>query len=793
MQLTFLQADVPLTKSYEKRSNGEYIGGAYPGVTNFTSSVEDVDTIAQFAEALHEHALAGHCLLTSSLKRPIKDESRAGLSDANERREWILLDIDGLAGVDSVEEFIQGVLPPHFHEASYVVQYSPSHGIKSGVRAHVYFMLYDAVDPRSVESWLAETNLTHPKLSDQVTLSKSRVALSYPLDRVASRNGRIVYITAPECVGFDDPVEDRIDYVEKGVDRVSFSFSGLSPIDVAARVREKVNDLRDQAGLIVSRKKEHIRINQKGQEILHDELVDQGYITSWHEDNERFMRCNINGGDSYAYYYHRDQEDPYLHNFKGEPSFRLAKFDPAFYDKYVVPHFEELSKLRPRPFVFRDKFTDKYYVGTRKDKEVVDQPNAIGASEKKIGDYFAEFGTAPPAVMSTWEKVFNPTIFDQWNEENKVFNTWRPTDYQKNALYTSAVPPVIEKILRHVTGNDEECYDTFINWLAHIQQTREKTGIAWVLHGVPGTGKGLLFHNIITPIFGVDYCVAKQFRDLSDSFNGWMECSIFLNIDEANADDMGKLARSLVNNLKNWITEPKISIRHMQATARMVDSYTNFVFTTNDFGIIPIQEGDRRINVCPRQETKLEITPEEVAQIKKELVAFSQYLTHFTVDEVKVRTPLENEAKAAAQQAARTSIEEFFYAASHGDLQFFIDGADEESTEYTALANYKMSVERWVKDARDGQPSLIYPKELRDAHVVICRDKGIKAGAFKSMCAKRGFPIKKLRLTDTTRHVGWQIDWQLTDEQRRELKLHLRPIDADIDKKIKSEISSGQE
>lgn len=790
MQLTFLQADVPLTKTYEKRSNGEYVGGAYPGTTNFTSSVEDVATIAQFAEVLHAHAVAGHCLLTSSLQRPIKNESRAGLSDQHERREWILLDIDGLAGVESVEDFVREVLPPHFHDASYVVQYSPSHGIKPGVRAHVFFMLYDKVDPRSIESWLAETNLTHPGLSNQVTLSKSRVALSYPLDRVASRNGRIVYITAPECIGFDDPVEDRIDYVEKSLDRVSFSFSGLSPADVAVRVREKVNHLRELAGLTVSRKKEHTRISKDGKEFLLDDLIDPGYITSWHEDNDRFMRCNINGGDSYAYYYHRDQEDPYLHNFKGEPSVRLSKFDPAFYDKYVVPHFEELSKSRPRPFIFRDAHTDKYYVGTRKDKEVLTQPEVIGASEKKIGDYFAEFGTAPPAVYQTWQKVFDPTIFDQWNEEKKIFNTWCPTSYQQNTLYTSKIPPIIDKILRHVTGDDEECYVTFINWLAYIQQTRQKTGIAWVLHGVPGTGKGLLFHNIITPIFGVDYCISKQFRDLADNFNGWMEQCIFLNIDEANADDMGKMARSLVNNLKNWITEPKISVRHMQATARMCDSFTNFVFTTNDFGVIPIQQGDRRINVCPRQETKLVITEEEVAGIEKELQAFSQYLTHYKVDVAMVRRPLENEAKSVAQEAARTSIEEFFHAFQRGDLEYFVHGTDEESSEYTALNIFKQAVQEWLQDARLGQQSLVTPYQLRCAHIVMCRDKSIKAGAFNSMCAKRGVPVKKLRVNEE-RHTGWQINWQLTEEQKRDLKIHLKPVDADLDRKINDEIAGS--
>lgn len=787
MQLTFLQATVPLTKKYEKRSD-EYVGGAYPGVTNFTSSVENVDTIVQFAEVLLKHAAAGECLLTSNLKRPITNESRAGLSDANERREWILLDIDGLDGIDNVEDFVQQVLPPHFHNASYVVQYSPSYGIKPGVRAHLYFMLYDAVDPRSIESWLAETNLTHPLLSNQVTLSKSNVALSYPLDRVASRNGRIVYITPPECIGFDDPVEDRIDYVEKSVDRVSFSFAGLSPAEVATRVRDKVNDLRHDAGLSVSRKKEHIRITQDGREILSDDLVDAGYITSWHEDNERFMRCNINGGDSYAYYYHRDQEDPYLHNFKGEPSIRLSKFDPKFYADNVVPHFAELQKLRPRPFVFRDMYTDKYYVGTRKDQEVVEQPNVIGASDKKIGDYFVQKGnTSPPATIETWAVKFDPRVFDQWNEDTKVFNTWTPSEYQQSGLYTSRVPDTIEKILRHVTGDNEEAYDHFVNWLAFIQQTREKTGTAWVLHGVPGTGKGLLFHNIITPIFGSDYCRSKQFRDLTDSFNGWMERSIFLNIDEANSDDMGRVGKSIVNNLKNWITEPRISIRHMQTVARDCNSFINFIFTTNDFGVIPIQEGDRRINVAPRQEQKLEITDEEVAQIEDELVAFSQYLTHYKIDTKKVRKPLANEAKLSLQEAARTSIEEFFHAVADGDLEYFVEGTEEETDQYAHLAIFKESVEQWIKDAKEDKSTIITPRQLRSAHIVMCRDKGIKMGAFKSMAAKRGMPCKKLRLDDQ-RAVGWKVDWNLTKEEKANLKIHLKSVES-YEEKIKGAIT----
>lgn len=792
MQLTFLQADVPLTKSYEKRSDGTYAGGSYPGTTLFTSHIEDVDSCARFAEALDAHAQMGHCLLTNSLTKVIKNESRAKLSDKNERREWILLDIDGMQGINTVEEFIHKVLPAPFHEVSYVVQYSPSHGIKPGVRAHIYYLLHDSVDPRAVESWLAELNLTNDELSNQVTLSKSALSLSYPLDRVASRNGRIVYITPPACTNFEDPVEERIQCVEKGHDRVSFSFASMLPAEVARKVRERVNQLRADAGLKVSKKENHIkRIDDEGREILDDDLVERGYITGTQEDNERFMRVNINGGDSWAYYFHRDQPDPYLHNFKGEPSIRLSKFDPEFYAEHVVPHFEEILRRRPRPFVFRDRFTDKYYCGTRKESEILEQPMPVG-SRDKIEDYFLmHAGVSLPHHIDTWERIFDPSLNSQWLEDDRIFNTWRKTEYQEHELYNGTIPPLCEKIIRHVTGDDEEAFKRFINWLAFIQQNRTKPGTAWVLHGVPGTGKGLLFHYIIRPIFGADYCVSKQLKDLKDRFNGWMEQCLFVNIDEANADDVGYEGREIVNALKNWITEPNISVRHMQATSVNRPSFINFIFTTNDFGVLPIQDGDRRINVAPRQTKTLQITDEEVNSIAAELHAMSAYLLHYKVDEHLARHPMENQAKEDLKAAARSSIEEFFHALHYGDLRFFMEGIHEDSTEYGSLNTFKAAVERWVDDAKNDRVSQITVPELKAAMVVMCRDKGMKSSAFRSMAAKRGFPCQKRREGDDRWH-GWRGEWNMTDELKRDLKIHLKAVtDEDLQAKIESEIKGA--
>lgn len=789
MQLTFLQGQEPYTKKYEQRPDGSTKSTSYPNVFLVTSHAENVESLQDFADALEKHAKLGHCLLTNNLDKELQNESRAKHQRKDEPREWVVLDVDGLEGVSTADEFICDFLPAPFHDVSHIVQYSPSQGIKPGLRCHIYFLLYDLISPDVITTWLTWHNVDHDKLSNQVTLSKSNMALSYPLDRVASANGRIIYIAPPECVGFNDPVTKRIEVVTKKYDRLSFGFVAPSPAEVRAKVRDKVNDLRNARGLPKRNHKEHIIVRDDGTEILKDDLIEQGRITSWEEDNDRFMRCNINGGDSFAYFYHRDQENPYLHNFKGEPSIRLSKFDPEFYRKQVVPHFEGLQKRMPRPFIFRDRVTDKYYAGLRKDTEIVEQPHVIG-SDKKIGDFFSEHGTSPPAIISTWDRLFNPTINNQWLEDDRVFNTWRPSEYLANAWYASSVPTVTEKILRHVTGNDDEAYEHFVNWLAYIVQTRKKTGTAWVLHGVPGTGKGLLFHQIIAPIIGFDYAQIKQMKDLTDRFNGWMEQCLVCNIDEANAEDLSYDGRIVVNALKNWITEPHISIRHMQAAAVNRDSFINFIFTTNDFGILPIQDGDRRFNVAPRQETPIEITIEEINSIKEELISFAAYLMKYKVDVDRISKPLRNDAKELLKQAARNSIEEFFYAARHGDLQYFAEGIHETTSEYTELGIFKDAVKRWIDDARKEEPSLVTVKELKSAHVVMCRDRGIKVGAFKSMAAKRNFPAGRPRKNEE-RCTGWLIDWKLSDEDKRELKMHLKSVSAaqtDMEAKINNEI-----
>lgn len=788
MQLTFLEADVALTKSYTKNRDGTYTGSSYPNVFLVTSHVEQPESLADFCKVLSQHASKGHCLLSNNLTQPLVKESRAKKAIKGELRSWIIIDIDGLKNIDSAEEVID-LLPRQFRDVSYIIQHSPSSGIKLGIRVHVFFMLEDQTAPAIIKDWLMYTNLATQSLSDQITLSKNARACTYPLDVVPNDNGRIIYISAPECVGFSDPVTDRVTLVTKKYDTLQFSFSSMTQAQLLTKRNERISKLREAAGLVTDKKGAKIYEVRGTKEFVRDDYVEPARITSYEEDNDRFMRCNLDGGDSFAYYYHRNNP-VYLHNFKGEPSVKLSILDPHYYETVALPYSEGLVTTTKQAFVFRDKFNDGYYVGIRKEAEIIEQPNACQAKDK-IEAYFMQHGGMVPDPIMTYERTFNPTSEVQWLPDNEEFNTWRPTYYMINATAATTIPPIIKRIISHALGGHDDTTRHFLNWLAYIYQTRKKSGTAWVLHGCPGTGKGLLVNSIIKPIFGADYMMPIQIRGLRDNFNSWMEHKLFVNVDEARAEDAGHDTKAVVDALKLWITEETVAIRAMHTDHRDAPSFVNFIFTTNDFGILPIQDGDRRFNVGYRQDTPIIITDKEVDEIKNELSQFAGYLLAFTVDTSAVRTPLENEAKEQLKLAASSSVDEFMRAFRDEDFEYFYSAYDEPCSEIQTKMDFKKWLEDSVEDIRAGVPTLISVADLRDAYVVISGARGFPEKRFRAMLRKRGIFPGRARLDDD-RVTGWKLEWAVTDEFKAELGAHIKSVDKtqeEIRAEIKKEVS----
>ncbi len=787
MKITFLEANQPLTKKFEKRPDGSYIKHSYPFVKLFTSHEENPKNLNEFKSCLVTHAASQHCLLKGNVLTPLKSESRAGSTDPLAETEWVCFDVDGMDNISSAAQFIMKVLPEEFQDVSYIVQHSASAGISTdGFRAHIFFLLSRPYSVAQIKVWLQYRNLTEADLATQLKLAKNAITLRYPLDITVNQNDKLIYIAAPTCIGFDDPLaEERIKLVSRKDDVVSFDFPGPSSAELSHLVTEHVNILRKAAGL--RSKKLTMKRSKGGIEYLDSKSLDVTcQVTGVKRNPAGLVQLNLDGGDSWGYYY--DPEFPYfLKNFKGEPIVVLKDFLPDYYQQAIIVATQQKQAASNAPFIFRDEITDSLFIGIKDPANKVVNVNQI--TRQGVDDFFVEFGRSPPDPIPTWTRTFDPTNLTQYDASQKQFNAWRPTTYIEKAVPIGSVPVTIEKILRHITV-DTETYDRFLNWLAFIFQTRTKSGTAWILHGCPGTGKGVFFNSVLAPIFGREYCVTKLMGDLKSNFNGYMETAIFINVDETRSISVGIDATRVMGAVKNWITEPVMSIEAKQQNQRMSRSYINFIFTTNDLDSLPIEAGDRRFNVAPRQETPIKLSAQEIEEfLPLELQAFAGFLLQYEVDAKQVRTPLINDAKEALRKATLTSIDEFCTAIREGYLEYFVDGVDEPTTLYAEKDRFKGFVEQWLADARAGDPSQVTVPMMRDAFNVMLMKDAMKTAKFKSMMYKRALPAKHCRGGDA-RWDGWHVKWDVNQETAQRLKIHLAPV-PDLEQEIKKEMKNA--
>lgn len=773
MRLFFLSAAVPLTKSFARLPTGEIEKSAYPLVKQFTSHEEQIDGPKMFHAALVEHAAFGHCLLKGLLKRPLIAESRAGTTAPLEPTRWSCFDLDNVRGLATPEDFIQQVLPPAFHQCDYILQYSASSGIidSSGLRAHIFFLHDTEFTPEQAKLYLTELNLANALLADQLELTASGTALRYPLDRTVIQNDKLIYIAPPMLEpGIPDTLgPKRVALVTKGREFVTFDWrTQRTPAGIEGETQGVINRLRDRAGL--KRKTAKIEVRQ-GELLLTNPDV---AVVTGEKRARGFTYLNLNGGDSWGYYY-AEGNPRYLRNFKGEPMVVLKDALPTYFAQ-VAERLAENKQTRVRvPFVFRHRETDTVWNGVY--DSVNDRIDGLAAtSRQSLRDFFAQFGEEVPPI-DDWRFEFEPFNPVRIDFKNKFCNRWEATEYMRDSRTTDTIPPNIARVIRSAVGSDEECYHHFLNWIAFVFQKRRKPLTAWVLHGVEGTGKGVLFHKVLAPIFGRQYCLIKQLASLDDRFNDEMRTCLLFLLDESKAEDT-KMAERAFGKLRNLITEPTIEVRAMRTNAMQVPSYTAFMFYSNMYDAWKIEPSDRRYNVAPRQEVKLVLTEADIAVIESERSDFAAFLRGYKVDEARAHTALNNEAKSAMREASQDALEQMCQAITDGDLAYFMgyaEGAIPANGSMMAWTNYIELMKRWVENTASAL--VIKREDILTAYMYLIAPPQIPgAHKFNRMLAHKNLVSKVNHCPTQGKSVrGIKVQWRARPEELETWRAMLRP------------------
>lgn len=783
INLTFLAAQMPLVKQFLLNETRNY-----PLARRFTSVTYEVspnqEGLELFYGYLKEHGAKGDCFYKGELKREISLESRAGLTLTSKDTQVLVIDIDKFE-MDNIpktfneerfkelSETVIQYLPTDLHNVSYIAQASSSLGTKPNtVSMHFFFFLDKPVSPQMLKWWLCSLNLTLPKFEAKVTLSPTGHALQYPIDRCMAENSRIIYIAPPE---FDKKIKnpfpkdtDRFIYVakKKVLAPLAKKIGEVIPQLVEADLTTKIEKLRADRGL--PKQKAKVKVmktgpSQENQVLLNPDKA----VIQYAYHNDTFCYANLNNGDSNAYYWPLDNPK-WVHNFKSEPVFEMAKVDSEFYKWYMEEFREYVVKdARLKPLVFRDFATDAYYT-VEYDPSDETLKRFTTAGRNSLKDFMAQYWEPLPDPIPTWDVFFNPQIQGGIDFEAQNLNLFAPTPYMvdevdipaeyKGVGYGEALDamkeytPNISKLIMHMIGEGEVEFEHFINWLAYVFVYREKTNIAWIFHGVEGTGKGLFYTQVIQKLFGKQYSVMKRITDLEDKFDAWKRYNLITVIDEFRLADTTQQSR-MYDQIKNMISEPFGTIRMMRTDPIEFPLYSNYMFFSNNEDAMKISASDRRFCLGVRQVSKIDMAyniPKLMDGIEAELHKLAVFLREFDIDVHQARVALENEAKASMRAASNSWVDDFSIALQKGNFSFFFDAVmfqeATQSDEAILISKCRETVAQWLLDHLQGATNIIQVN-AEDARLIysLIAGRDARPAEFGKVLSRRGLVAPRFR------------------------------------------------
>jgi len=383
---------------------------------------------------------------------------------------------------------------------------------------------------------------------------------------------------------------------------------------------------------------------------------------------------------------------------------QIRKYRGDSFKNYET-QFQDMMSNKLFPFIekatssyaYYDKYNNELYIGVT--KEILEQ---ILESE---GQYL-------PNKKPVLKVVFDVHCDQKIDLKNKLFNLFTPTEYLLIKKNDQIIKPTesfknIYLLISNLFPKNEE-KKAFLNWLAGIMQTREKQLTAWLLMGEQGTGKGVLLHHILKPLFGSTQAVQIEDEQLRDSFNRWLENKMIIAFNEVAYDNTTR--NSANSKIKAIITDPELQINEKNVKAYFVRNYANCLFYSNESIPVLIEVGDRRFNVVKTgskltNKSWFSFPDKFFDEVEKELPAFAQYLMNLNYDPVKAKAVINNENKESLINVAKNRYQEFADRLKAKDCEWLNDS--------------QVSSSKIIEDKIYVEPKILNGRILKDTAVEI--------------------------------------------------------------------------
>ncbi|MEX3979141.1 primase-helicase family protein [Paraburkholderia sp. EG287A] len=272
------------------------------------------------------------------------------------------------------------------------------------------------------------------------------------------------------------------------------------------------------------------------------------------------------------------------------------------------------------------------------------QPDIAWSRIEDLRTYFANRAVRRKGksicIAQVWlesrdRRTYNGVVFDPSGATSRdYFNLWRGFAVKPKHGSCACYLQHIREVLAQ--GN-ERLYRYILTWMADcVQHPAARPGIALVLRGKEGTGKGV-FARWFGALFGPHYLQITQARHLTGNFNAHLKDKLVVFLDEAFwAGD-----RAAEGPLKALITEDLLQIEPKGRDPFTVCNHMRFLMATNNDWAVPAGLNARRFAVFDvsdshmRDEAYFAAIAEEMEN--GGLEALLDYLLSFDTTAIKLR------------------------------------------------------------------------------------------------------------------------------------------------------------
>jgi hypothetical protein len=312
------------------------------------------------------------------------------------------------------------------------------------------------------------------------------------------------------------------------------------------------------------------------------------------------------------------------------------------------------------PAAFREKYCNRFIPVGNEDK----------AKSISLGKYW---------LNSTDRREVEGVYFDPAGTRRDWHNMWtgfsvKPTDKpepNKYNLYRQHVEEII------CNGNAELIRYVWA-WMANlVQAPARKIGIALVLRGGRGTGKGC-FVKPLQRLLGRHSMQIHNRSQLTGRFNGHFADKLLVFVDEGycTADKQGE------GILKGLITEEDLSVERKGIDAFSIKNYSRFIIAGNEHWIVPAGIDERRFCVLEVSDRKAQdhkyFAPIFEQMEKGGDEALLRFLLDYNLSDINLRKVPATQALLDQITSSFNSVQAFWFEIlQEGSL--YIDDNSQES------------------------------------------------------------------------------------------------------------------